>query len=58
MSDTNHRPIGERHGRAHLTDEAVLAIRAAKGRFTQKELAEQFGVDRSHMMSRQVWRHI
>jgi len=39
--------FGERNGRAKLTLEKAIEIRALKGRFTQKEIGAQFGVDSS-----------
>jgi len=47
---------GEDHGSAKLNKEDVAAIRALHGRFTQKELAEQFGVEQSTINSVLNWK--
>lgn len=50
---------GEKHGGAKLTEQDVLAIRAAK--VTQTALAVQYGVSQttvSDIRRRNVWRHI
>jgi hypothetical protein len=54
---------GERQGKAKLTAEIVLAIRAdyAKGGITQEELAKKYGVYQtaiSRVVRREFWRHI
>lgn len=54
---------GERHGRAKLTEAAVLEIRAeyANGNIMQKELADKWNVGQaliSFIISRKNWKHI
>lgn len=56
-------PRGERMGSAKLTEEDVINIRAvlATKEFTQKELAEEYGVDSSlisRIKNRIYWTHI
>ena len=51
---------GENHGRAKLTDQDVLNIRASEG-VTHRSLAEEYGVSRSAIsmiISRRSWFHI
>jgi hypothetical protein len=47
---------GERHPKAKLTVEQVLAIRASKGTETQSMLSRQYGVSR--MSIRRIWNHV
>ena len=54
---------GERNGRAKLTDADIHTIRALKatGRFTQKKIAEEFGVGQktiSFIVRGKSWTHI
>ncbi len=47
------------HGAAKLTEENVLAIRSATGRYS--EIAERFGVSKSlvcQITKRQIWKHL
>ncbi|MGZ2438188.1 hypothetical protein ACVJMZ_000339 [Sinorhizobium medicae] len=41
------RAVGERHGRAKLTKDAVREIRKLSGRVPQKEIGAMFGVSQS-----------
>lgn len=52
------RNRGERHGAAKLTEDQVREIRALKGRYTQKEVADMFSVSAaavSDIMRRTNW---
>lgn len=56
-------PRGEAHGCSKLTSSQVAEIRAlfTTGRITRKEIAVQFGVDRStinRIINRKIWKHI
>lgn len=56
-------PVGERHGRAKLTEQQVREIREryAAGGVSQRELAAEYGVGRlavSRVVRRTVWTHI
>ncbi len=58
-----NRPKGERSPFAKMTDEGVLAARAAyaEGGALQKDLAEQYGVSKTAMrriLIREKWAHI
>lgn len=53
--------IGQKHGRAKLTEADVLEIRAKAGAVLQRDLAERFGVSGgviSSIVNRKTWRHI
>ena len=57
------RQRGEAHGRAKLTEADVVEIRTrhAAGGVTQRELAEEFGVDRTNIgliVNRKNWAHV
>lgn len=59
----NRSAIGEKAGRAKLTDKTVKKIREeyAKNLYTLKELSEQFGVSDHQIFQvahRRSWRHI
>lgn len=50
---------GESHGRSKITEQTVVAIRAATG--TQMEIAERFGVTQplvSMIRSKKIWSHV
>ena len=54
---------GSSHGLAKLTEADVLDIRAryAAGGVTQRELAEEYGVNQSlvsYIKNKQIWKHI
>ncbi len=52
---------GARNGRAKLTDDAVRAIRALRGRVTQAEIARRYGVHLStieRVLSRKRWPNV
>lgn len=52
---------GARNGAAKLTDTDVLAIRALSGRFSQRAIAKQFGVNQgtiSDIVRREAWAHV
>lgn len=54
----NH-PVGESHGMAKLSDDAVRVIRETDG--STKELAAHFGVSERlvrYVRSGRVWRHL
>ena len=53
------KPVGERHGRAVLTEKEVIAIRASKAH--PAALSAVYGVTEGHIKairSRRVWRHL
>jgi len=52
---------GQANGNAKLTDEKVRAIKRSKGKITQRELAEIYGVTRSIIGKIQcgmLWSHV
>lgn len=52
---------GEKNTNARLTEEQVLAIRALKGKISQREIAALFGVARStidDIHSGRTWKHL
>jgi len=52
---------GERHGRAKLTAEQVLLVRALRGKVPARELALRFGVGDTAILYAQqgrTWRHL
>lgn len=54
-----HHAVGENHGRARLTENAVRAIRASSEGAVK--LALRFGISRRHVWeirTRRVWRHV
>ena len=55
-------PLGSKHYRAALTEEAVRYIRAAnKTGAKNVDLAEEFGVNKntiSHVITRRNWAHV
>jgi hypothetical protein len=58
---TNITPKGEKHGRAKLTENQVLVIRANVENKTQRELAKEYGVDQaliSAIINRKRWAHL
>lgn len=63
LMHTTDRARGERHPRAKLTEEVVLAVRAeyAEGQTTQTQLAEKYGISRSAVSSTLIgrnWSHV
>ena len=51
---------GEKHGRAKLTEDQVLEIRAIKGK-TYQAIADDYGVSYSaisYIINRKLWKHI
>ena len=53
--------LGERHGKAVLTADDVLAIRAAGGSASQKLIARDYGVSQtlvSQILRRRIWTHL
>lgn len=62
-NDLWEHPVGERNGRAKLTDRSVKTIRKKYegGGYTHRQLAKMFGVDRStigRIIARKDWKHI
>lgn len=59
--DENPYASGERNGNSKLTGEKVRAIRFSKGKITQRELAEIYGVDRTtiaRIQGEKTWVHV
>ncbi len=55
----SHKPIGEKNGRATVTEDLVRAIR--KSNKTQAAIAAEFGITRGavcHIRSRYTWAHV
>jgi hypothetical protein len=54
-------PLGEKHGRAVLTEALVLEIRSLEGRLSWRNLALRFGIGKRtvhQIIKRETWRHI
>jgi HNH endonuclease len=57
----SHNQAGAGNGNARLDPDKVRAIRAARGKVTQKELAGRYGVTQSHIAAVQLrlsWRDV
>ena len=53
--------FGETNGNAKLTNEKVKAIRWSKGKITQRELADIYGIHRTtiaRIQTNKIWNHI
>jgi hypothetical protein len=54
-------PLGERNGHAKLTEEDVREIKRLRGKVTQRELAERFGITHSNVAQIHrgySWKHV
>jgi hypothetical protein len=55
------KPIGERSGKAKLSEEQVMEIRALRGKVSQRKIAARFGVTQGTVcciLTNSTWRHI
>ena len=56
-----HSQKGSRNYQSKLTEEDVLSIRAVRGMFLLRELAEMYGVDQaliSMILNNKIWTHV
>lgn len=54
-------PVGEANSNSKLTEADIIEICKAKGRVTQKDLAEKFGVSKKMIIliqQKKVWKHV
>jgi hypothetical protein len=61
MVRTGRSHTGAKNYHSKLTEDDVLSMRAQRGMFLLRELAEMYGVDQalvSMIVNRKVWKHI
>ena len=61
MVKYGHSQMGTRNYHAKLTSEDVISIRALRGMFLLRELAEMYGVDQaliSMIVNNKIWKHV